>query len=568
MNIKHKLGIGVLALATFASSCTKDFAEKNSDQEVAPVVPPEVMISASQKGIVDRDFEWYYDNYGFLMRWMQFTVASPEGNQPGMFGGQNTNGFYGAFYTSIGRNLVAIEKLISELPAEKQAAYRNIGAITAIHKVYAAFRVSDVNGSIPYTEALSARETANFTPKYDRQQDLFNLFDEQLKAAVTALQGAAAGQIGFGNADLFYTNASTAAANYAKTANVLRLKIAVRLLKRDATKAKQIIDDVMASPAGLYASNAEEWKFISGTQFARGGNWGAQGNNASAVSMNMIGFLKKYNDPRLALFYKKNGMTEERFNYIKTGGGFPATAVYNPDRYIGLPVSPDARQQAQYVSLYGTKTYSLKFPDGKKEDVTVDTLTRYQNRLFDLSMDGGANGQYTQPLISYAEQCFLLAELAVRGLITADAATWYNKGVTASVQAYDAMGKLAGIVDYAPVDAAAITAYLQKPEIALTGSTEEKLEKIGIQAFLNFFKAPHEAWNQWRRTGYPKKGGILSLEPVMIGGAEAVVPRRWMLPIPHSSNMTNYNNALSEMATTGEYGSPNDLTGRVWWDKQ
>lgn len=568
MNIKHKLGISVLALATFASACTKDFENKNNDQEVAPTVPPETLISASQKAIVDRDFDWYYDNYGFLMRWMQFTVASPEGNQPGMFGGQNTNGFYGGFYTGIGRNLVEIEKLISKLPADKQPSYRNIGAITTIHKVYAAFRVSDVNGSIPYKEALTARETANFTPKYDSQQELFSLFDEQLKAAVTALQGSATGQVSFDKGDIFYTNSATAAASYAKTANVLRLKIAVRLLKRDAAKAKQIIDDVMASPAGLYASNAEEWKFISSNQFARGGNWNAQGNNASAVSMNMIGFLKKYSDPRLALFYKKNDMTVERFNRIKSGGGFPATAVYNPDRYIGLPVSPDARQQAQYLNLYGTKTYSLVFPDGTTENLTVDTLTRYQNRLFDLSMDGGAQGQYTQPLISYAEQCFLLAELAVRSLVTGDAADWYNKGVTASVQAYDAMGKLAGIVDYAAVSPEAINAYLQKPEIALTGTTEEKLEKIGIQAFLNFFKSPYEAWSSWRRTGFPKKGGILSLEPVLIGGVEAVVPRRWMLPIPHSSNMTNYNNAITDMQSTGEYGSPNDLTGRVWWDKQ
>lgn len=572
MNIKHKLGIGVLAMATLASACTKDFAEKNTDPEVSPSIQPETMITSSQKAMVDRDFDWYYDNYGFLMRWMQFSVAAPEGNQAGMFGGQNTNNFYSAFYTNIGRNLVEIQKLISKLPDDKKALYRNVGAIALIHKVYTAFRVSDANGSIPYTEALQARETANFTPVYDKQEQLFSIFDQELKASVDSLLKPATGQIGYGNYDMFYTNSATAFANYAKTANVLRLKIAMRLLKRDPAKSKQIVDEVMASPAGLYAGNADEWKFVSSTEFARGGNWNPQGNNSSAVSTNMLSFLKLHADPRLALFYKKNGMTEERFNYIKSGGGFPASAVYNPERYVGLPVSPDSRDLPQYVKLFGTKTYSLTFPvpggEPKKEELTIDTLTRFQNRLFDLGQDGGAEGQYTQPLVTYAEQCFMLAELAVRGMIGEDAATWYNKGITASIQAYEAMGKLAGIVEFAAVDPAAITAYLQHADIALTGSTEAKLEKIGIQVLLHHFKSPWEAWASWKRLGIPKKGGILSLEPVMIGGAEGVIPRRWMLPTPNTANMTNFNNALTEMQATGEYGSPNELTGRVWWDKQ
>ena len=302
MNIKHKLGIGVLAVATLASACTKDFSDKNSNPEVSPSIQPETMITTSQKAMVDRDFDWYYDNYGFLMRWMQFSVATPEGNQPGMFGGQNTNNFYSAFYTNVGRNLVEIEKLIGKMPDGNKLLYRNIGAIAKIHKVYAAFRVSDVNGSIPYTEALNARETANFTPVYDSQEKQFDTFNEELKASVDSLLKSSTGQISYGKYDMFYTNEATAVANYAKTANVLRLKLALRLLKRNATKAKQIVDEVMASPAGLYAGNDEEWKFISSTQFALGGNWNPQGNNASAVSINMLNFLKSNTDPRLALF--------------------------------------------------------------------------------------------------------------------------------------------------------------------------------------------------------------------------------------------------------------------------
>ncbi len=50
----------------------------------------------------------------------------------------------------------------------------------------------------------------------------------------------------------------------------------MRLSKRNPDKLKAIAAEVMASPAGLFAGNADEWKFVSSTNFARGGNWNAQ----------------------------------------------------------------------------------------------------------------------------------------------------------------------------------------------------------------------------------------------------------------------------------------------------
>lgn len=565
MNIKHKIGIGVLAMATFAGACTKNFSEYNTDPEVAPTLPPEYMITTSQKAMVDRDFEWFYDNYQYLMRWMQFTVAYPDGNTAGMYGPQNVNGYYSAFYTTIGRNLVEIEKMVGEMPAENQEQYRNLVAIAKVHKVFAAFRVTDVNGSIPYSEALSARGDANFTPVYDNQEKLFDQFDVELKAAVDSLLKSDAGQITYKGYDIFYDGDE---AKWAKAANVLRLKIAMRLLKRSPEKLKTVATEVLASPAGLFASNADEWKFLSGGDgnFARGGNWNAQGN-ASRAGQNLIDFLQATADPRLALFFKKNEMTSANFNRLKNGGAFPSGAVYNPDQYVGVPSSPDAVNEPATRGLFGTKTYQIT-ENGQSVSVSVDTLSQFQNRLFDLNADGNGAGSYTQPMLTYAEMCFMLSELAVRGIAGEDAQVWYENGIKASIEAYDAMGDAANIVDYAAVTPAAVTAYLAKPEIAFAGTVEAQLEKIGVQNFLNHFKSPWEAWGSWKRTGYPKVGGVLPLEAVRIDGAVPEIPRRWELPIPHTSNMSNYQNAISEMQAGGEYGTPNQLTGRVWWDKK
>src|SRR5690606_9262482 len=163
-------------------------------------------------------------------------------------------------------------------------------AIAKVHKVFAAFRVTDVNGSIPYSEALSARENANFTPVYDNQEKLFAQFDAELKAAVEDLLEPAEGQVTYKGYDIFYDGD---AAKWVKAANVLRLKIAMRLIKRSPEKVAEVAAEVLASPAGLFTSNADEWKFVSGggDKFANGGNWNAQGS-ASRAGKNLIDFLQ------------------------------------------------------------------------------------------------------------------------------------------------------------------------------------------------------------------------------------------------------------------------------------
>ena len=325
---------------------------------------------------------------------------------------------------------------------------------------------------------------------------------------------------------------------------------------------------MLAIPEGLFTGIADEWKFISGQQnFARGGNWNAQGF-ANRGGKAIIDYLYDNADPRLALFFKKNAFTQETFNRLKAGGAFPASATWSPRQYVGLPSSPDASKNAAYARLFGVKNYQIT-ENGAPATLSVDTLSSYQNRLFDLSSDGDGPGRYIQPIASYAEMCFLISELAVRGLSAENAQEWYVKGVKASIRAYEQMGREANIVDFAAINEADIDAYLAKPNVAFTGTTEVLLEKIGIQQYLNHFKQPWEAWGSWKRLGYPKVGGILNREEFRVDGNLRETPRRWALPVPQQLNRPNWNAAIQEMISGGEYGtSAEEITGRVWWDKK
>ncbi|RBL88660.1 SusD/RagB family nutrient-binding outer membrane lipoprotein [Chitinophaga flava] len=572
MKAINKWSIGVAVAGMMLSSCTKNFEDINKSPVISDNAPPELLITQAVKGIVDRDFDWFYDAYTYQMQWMQFGVASPGSSSTGLFSPTNTNDFYNAFYKNIGRNLVEIENVVAKKPAAEQGQYANVVAVAKILKAYSAWRVSDANGSIPYSEAFAARSDANYTPVYDGQEKLFGLWEAELKAAITTLQSGLSGQAALGNNDIFYTGDVS---KWVKAANVLRIKLAMRQLKRAPEKATAIIKDAMAVNDGLFKNNSEEWKFLSAdNSFARSNNWSMNGSPLSA-GKNMVDYMYNNADPRIGIFYEKTSYTKALVDSLIKGGVFPADYQYDERRYYGLPSNPDRRSVAADSIIFKVKRYEMVFTDanGKKVVVRreVDTVSAVQRRLFDLDAENGNNNgaRYTQPILSYAEQCFMLAELSVRGIISGDAATYYKNGVEASINAYDAMGREAKIQDYTPLDQATVVAYLAKPDIAFTGSTDVLLEKINIQNFLNLLKSPWEAWGAWKRSGIPKVGGILAFERMQVSGQYVAVPRRWALPQPSLANQVNWRNAIIEMGLSGEYGNEdNDFTGRVWWDKK
>ncbi|MBV7531915.1 SusD/RagB family nutrient-binding outer membrane lipoprotein [Chitinophaga sp. sic0106] len=570
----YKLGFGAAMLGLSLASCTKGFEDINQNPQVSPTTSPELLLSLPGKSIVDRDFDWFYDCYQYQMQWMQFGAPQPGSTIGRLFNPSNTNDFYQAFYKNIAPNLVDIDTVIARMPEATRPNFAEVGAIARIMKVYSAWRVSDANGSIPYTKAFGARYGGTFTPTYDTQEQLFDIWDAELKQSITAITSKLPNQQAASSFDIFY---SGRAGNWAAAANVLRMKIAMRLMKRNATKATTIIQEVMASPAGLFTGNGDEWKFVSGANaFGQAGNWEMTGSVSLVATKNVLDFMQNNSDPRLGLFFEKNSYTKEAFDSLKAGGVFPQTATYSGVRYVGAPASPDKRNDVNYANYFTVRNYEMKFNVNGQETIVkrrMDTVSNLQRRLFATGAEGIASpGQYTQPILTYAEQCFMIAELAVRGIITGqDAATWYTNGIKASISAYDNMGRIANILDYAELDQNAVNAYVNNPNIQLTGDQATDLEKIQIQLFLNYFKSPWEAWGSWKRTGVPKVGSsIMAYEPMVSNGSTVTIPRRWALPQPTVVEQTqNWRDAVTEMQKTGEYGNDvNQYTGRVWWDMQ
>ncbi|MFF5381462.1 SusD/RagB family nutrient-binding outer membrane lipoprotein [Pedobacter suwonensis] len=553
------------------SSCKKDqFVELNTDPSIIDKITPEQQFMNSVINMHADRFEAYYDNFRAIMPWMQMLTAL-NGNSVTFISDAASfrNVRYNNFYPKVGGNLTDMEELVKKMPAEEQAKRIYQLEIAHIVKAYYAFYVSDVSGSLPYTDAFMVRYGGTETPKYDTQEALFELLDAQLKKSAATLGATqSTAQASLGTNDLFYQGN---VANWIKVANSTRLRIAMRLMKRDPAKMKAKVLEILAAPGGLINSAAESWVFKANATYADGGDWSAAGLRAPKQ---VVDFMYTNGDPRIRFFYQENTFTQANFDAAKAQRKIAASATFDTRRFYGVPTSPDASAAPSFANFFNNITISVVNSTGQTVNQTMDSLSLIQPRLFAAGENGG-KGINAFPLITYADVCFMRAELAARAVTTESAEEWYNKGVSASIAFYDDLANKAQIVDrngalsYVASTPSEIASYMAKSDVKFDAT--RALDQIIGQAYLNFFKQPNEAWALYKRTGMPNSTTVLKLEKIIASGTEQVIPRRASLAFPAVTNL-NYQNivaAYKVMQADPDFGQgPGDILGRVWWDKK
>ena len=556
-----KIILGLTLAGVLATSCSdEDYVDANTNPDILNEVPPANQFLSATLSLHSQDFEAYYDLYRRIMPWMQY-VTPQNGNGAAFTNNiDNFSNRYGRLYTGVGDALYDIEKLVEKLPVEEQPQYTYMVSIARILRAYYAFYVSDIYGSIPYSDAWQARYGGTMQPTFDTQQTLFTKLDEQIEQAVTTLkspQGIT--QVSLGNFDQYYKGDVK---SWVRAGNALRLKIAMRLYKRDPNKTQSVAQEVLADAAeNLMKSNSEGWVFKAAAGFNSGGNWNP---DALYATKPLVDFMWDHSDPRLDAFFSPNGYSQERINQLIADGQLPA-GTDEDRRYLGSFTSPD-----ESAATANKKYYTRRFLDVGETTVQVDTLSLIQRRLFQPAFDegnGAGDGLVYMPVITYAEFCFMRAELAARGVTSEDAETFYNAGVTASIEWYNQIAVSGELSNYTPLTANEISDYLSQPDIAFDPA--KALDQISSQAFLHFFRQPTEGWGLWKRTGYPNSSTVLALSDMKYNGATLNVPRRAPLPLlsQASANYANEKAAYDAMAQDAGFGAgPTDAFGRVWWD--
>ena len=132
------------------------------------------------------------------------------------------------------------------------------------------------------------------------------------------------------------------------------------------------------------------------------------------------------------------------------------------------------------------------------------------------------------------------AEAAQRGLTTESASALYAAGIQASFDQWG-LGSAA--------------TFLASGAIALTGGASD-LQKIATQEWVAWFPNGLEAWDVWRRTGYP----TLTPAPGL-----SAIPRRMVYGAnDYAYNASNVSDAAARYTVNGQ---PDSQYARIWWDQ-
>lgn len=477
----------LLALAIVSQSCTKGFEELNVNPNEPTEVNPEFLFTESIVKSFEDDVVGVETELNGLMTWSQI-IASPIGinssSEQYVYSGSSNNKIWDRWHVGVLSNL---QSIINQTKDDPNLVNKH--AVARIWKAYMYQKITDLWGDIPYSEALQgSAETPIFAPKYDSQDQIYYDLLNELKSAVAAID---MDKDDFGAADPLFQGDLEA---WKRFANSLRLRMSLRISNVAQGVAQEHITALM-NEDNFISSNTESASFpyMPGTRSPIVEFFTRYEHFMKRPSHYFVELLKASNDPRLGVFADSTG--------------FSQIIPFNP--YVGVP--------------------------NDKTSVELNTLGLDD---FNTSELGGWFLTETTPgnTLSYAEVCFLKAEVALKGWGGSQTAQqYYDEGVTASMEAFG-------------VDPTEISNYLSG-----LGAFDGTLEDIITEKWITFaYRDGFEAFAELRRTGFPVltnfDGSAVSM---------SLFPQR--LPYPDSEISLNGSNVSAVGVGIGE------MQTKMWW---
>lgn len=450
MNIKIKIWM-IPVLLIVAAGCKKSFNDLSLNENK----PTSVQASLLLNGVLNDLYEAPYSDYE---KWDQYYIINYDyyGNNRYDFGS-------GADYYNTLKNVVKMDEEATNVGLPSGNVYN---ALAKFFKAYFFTKMSLMMGDIPMTQALQG--TANLTPTYDLQKDVFkqafawlDSANTQLGALITAGDNNLKGDIYFGNDEL----------KWQKTVNALRLRLLINLSKKaddPELNIKQQFAEIISNPdkyplmEDMTDNLQYNYVYPTNNYPNNPGNFGfdALRYNASGT---YVGLLTHLQDPRVFV-------TMEPATALVAGGkspiSFDAFVGANPGEDLGIMYN---KTNAGQYSLINRHHY-------------YDSYT------------GEPSIQ-----IGYPEQCLNIAEAISRGWINGDAEAYYKLGIqhswafynipsTGSFTAYFLkQGASLGNYDTYKVDVN-FENYYNQTTVKYAGNNEQGLTEILQQKYIALFR--------------------------------------------------------------------------------
>lgn len=496
-----------------ATSCTAGFEEANRPGEFA---------SGEELG---RD---NYNTGNFLIQMQNNAFPEQEnayqmtqdliGNTLGRFMTYANNGWNAANFATMNAPLGWVGYPFADTTPKVVSAFNEVARITnksglgyawaLVLRAQAFLRLTDMYGPFP----IGAEENPQ---AYSTQEKVYKTLIKDLDEALTTMNGMAASNggslIAYETVDNVYGGNFS---KWIKFANSLKLRMAIRMRFVDPTYAKEVGE--AAVTAGVITNNDENLMitFVPNGLYKVSVEWGD-----SRVCADLESYMTGYKDARMEKYFLPTSTVGARpFIGCRSGA-----AIGNKD--------------------IADKLYSAA--NVKRDDRGV--------------------------WMTAAEMTFCRAEGVLAGWsgMGGSAEELYNKAITLSFEQWGAKGADNYITDNVlkPADYLDAENGYGAPASASSeltikwnndATSEEKLERLIIQKWIALFPDGQEAWNEIRRTGYPK---VFPLAQTSANGLD--VANR--IPFNNDekiNNATNYTNAVQKL------GGPDDYTTKMWWQKK
>lgn len=548
--LKYTLLISSLVIGTgINTSCTGDFESLNTSN--VQVNPGDLPFAAQ---CAEPMYYCYPPQQNMFQFWTNLTIdlyggyfMTPNGNFTNGDMGENrghSGGMYENYYLHIFNNT---RRIIKQCDASGE--YGLAGAMRIV-QAYGTLMTTDAYGPIPYTSVLESDAPSFYY--FDSQQSLYQSMFNDLDKAIYDINNMGPGELE--KLKSFDSWCDGDHQLWIKIANTLKLRMALRLSKREAeaTAAGMNLKEIATNAAtNTLAVTGKDILIRKGLEnemwlmFA----WGDCGFNANLVTL-----MSGTKDPRQPLYMTMNTGEIE---------GATGTIAKN-SQYLGI-----------------------RFASGLPPKSN-------QWERFSGWIQGNAGSSYAMPLpiMKAAESYFLLAEAKLRwGIGSESVESLYEKGIRNSMQnELSYRGPYAGVENY---DKDAIDNYINgtttqvdfedpvNPELNTPAvntlsvkwddgaSQEEQLQRIITQKYIALFPLSIEGWAEQRRTGYPKffpayvnesNGDVNTVEGVrrVIYGNQ-----------PYNTNAQGIAGGITilNQENTSKYGISGDKGGtHVWWD--
>ena len=497
-------------------SCNLDINSNPNDATATSVTADFVLpaaLASTASNIVT------YNSYGSFIVGYQLPGAGISG-----YGSTYTYNFTSTdnttLWTNVYGNLRDYQFVINQ--ALTNPKYILYAAVARIQKVYNYELLVDAYGDVPWTDGLKGN--ADLSPKFDDDAATYQLLVKELDNAIA----------------LITTNASKA------DGSVLALTaVADPLFNGNLTKWKQFANNIKLRLL-IKASGSSIDSFVQ----------------SAFATFSTDGFLKE--DALVNPGYSTTGTQNPSWEALHSSisGSITTSAnYYIPSKYVltfynGTVLQDSIRGKLVYKSYPGT-------PSGQLADETNNpTSSRY-------AWTGKADGTgifksrtQGQPIFLASELYFLLAEAALKGhALDGTAQTNFENGILASfrylLEDTNGATTLSPATKFATYKTDNAGKYLVDYSAATTDA--QRLEAIITQKYiaLNYIHG-HEAWNEFRRTTYPKISGTAASTTFVSVKSQST--RADKLPVRQIYPQAEYNLNANVPTLQNAFSNP------IFWD--